>query len=126
MAPYFASVSCYLSIAVYCPRNCSPITGDLTLAGDGVYIFQMGTGLTVNSNARVLLTGGAKAAKVFWQVGSSATLGTNSVFKGTIMADQSISMATGATLEGRALARIGAVTLDTNVVKLPTVAKGKK
>jgi len=86
----------------------------------------MGTGLTVNSNARVLLTGGAKAAKVFWQVGSSATLGTNSVFKGTIMADQSISMATGATLEGRALARIGAVTLDTNVVKLPTVAKGKK
>ena len=115
-----------LTPGLYDSATTLAITGDLTLAGDGVYIFQMGTALTVNSNARVLLTGGAKAAKVFWQVGSSATLGTYSVFKGTIMADQSISMATGATLEGRALARIGAVTLDTNVVKLPTVAKRKK
>ena len=115
-----------LTPGLYDSASTLAITGDLTLAGDGVYIFQMVSGLTVNSNARVLLTGGAKAAKVFWQVGSSATLGTNSVFKGTIMADQSISMATGATLEGRALAQVGAVTLDTNVVKLPTVAKGKQ
>jgi hypothetical protein len=56
---------------------------------------------------------------VFWQVGSSATLGTNSTFKGTIMANQSISLDTGATLDGRALARIAAVTLDSNDVTAP-------
>ena len=64
-------------------------------------------------------SGGAKAANVFWQVGTSATLGTTTVFKGTIMADQSITLQTGATLDGRALARIAAVTLDTNPVTIP-------
>jgi hypothetical protein len=53
------------------------------------------------------------------EVGSSATLGTTSVFKGTIMADQSITLTTGATLDGRALARIAAVTLGANVVTAP-------
>jgi hypothetical protein len=57
---------------------------------------------------------------VFWQVGSSATLGTTSAFKGTILADQSITLNTGATLTGRALARIGAVTLAGNAVVVPT------
>jgi hypothetical protein len=67
----------------------------------------------------VILSGGAKAANIFWQVGSSATLGTTSVFKGTIMADQSITLNTGATLDGRALARIAAVTMDSNIVTAP-------
>jgi hypothetical protein len=68
----------------------------------------------------VILTGGANAANIYWQVGSSATLGTNSVMKGTIMALASITMTTGATLDGRALARNGAVTLDANTVTVPS------
>ena len=62
---------------------------------------------------------GAKASNIYWQVGSSATLGTTSSFKGNIMADQSITLTHLATLEGRALARIGAVTLDSNTVTVP-------
>jgi len=99
-------------------------SGDLTLdaQGDpsGVWIFQMGTTLITTVSRQVILSGGAQAANVFWQVGSSATIGGSSVFKGTIMADQSITMDTGATLEGRALARNGAVALDGNTVTIPT------
>ena len=85
----------------------------------------MGTGLTVNSNARVLLKGGAEAAKVFWQVGSSATLGTTSVFEGTILALTAITIQTGARVNGRALALNAAVTLDSNVVTVQKVRKGR-
>jgi len=98
-------------------------SGDLTLDAQGdanaVFIFQIASTLTTSTGRAVILAGGARASNVFWQVGSSATLGTNSVFKGTIMADQSISLNTGATLDGRALARIGAVTLQGNAVVLP-------
>lgn len=98
-------------------------SGDLTLDGDGdenaVWIFQMGTTLSTTSGRMVILTNGAQAANVYWQVGSSATFGTTSVIVGNILADQSISFATGATLEGRALARIGAVTMDSNAITLP-------
>lgn len=95
------------------------LTGDLILAGKGVYIFQIAAGLTVSNDARVVLTGGAQAADVFWQVGSSATLGTNSEFSGTILALTSITLASGATMDGRALARNGDVTLDFNTITVP-------
>jgi hypothetical protein len=99
-------------------------SGDLTLDAQGnanaVFIFQIASTLTTTSGRAVVLSGGAKASNVFWQVGSSATLGTTSAFKGTIMADQSITLNTGATLDGRALARIGAVALDGNAVVVPT------
>ena len=98
-------------------------SGDLTLDaqgnGDAVFIFQMASTLTTTSGRKVILSGGAKASNVFWLVGSSATLGTTSVFKGTIMANQSITLDTGASLNGRALARIGAVTLAGNAVVMP-------
>jgi ice-binding like protein/Big-like domain-containing protein len=99
-------------------------SGDLTLDAQGdanaVFIFQMASTLTTTSGRSVVLSGGTKASNVFWQVGSSATLGTTSGFKGTILANQSITLSTGATLNGRALARIGAVTLAGNAVVMPT------
>jgi hypothetical protein len=98
-------------------------SGDLTLDAQGnanaVFIFQIASTLTTTSGRQVILSGGAQAKNIFWQVGTSATLGTGSVFEGTILADQSITLTTGATLHGRALASIGAVTLDANVVTKP-------
>ncbi len=98
-------------------------SGDLTLDAQGdanaVFIFQIASTLTTTSGRLVILSGGAKSANVFWQVGTSATLGTTSTFKGTIMANQSITLNTGAALNGRALARIGAVALASNAVVMP-------
>lgn len=98
-------------------------SGDLTLDAGGdanaVFVIQIHSSLTVTSGRAVILAGRAQASNIFWQVGSSATLGTKSVFKGTILADQSITLANGAALTGRALARIGAVTLDDNAVVMP-------
>ena len=98
-------------------------SGDLTLDAKGnanaVFIFQMASTLDTAAGLHVILAGGAKASNVFWQVGTSATLGTNSTFIGTIMADQSVSLNNGATLQGRAMARIGAVTLDASTVTKP-------
>ena len=98
-------------------------SGDLTLDAQGdanaVFIFQMASTLTTTSGRQVILSGGAKAANVYWQVGSSATLGTTSVFKGNILALTSITVTTGATVEGRLLARNGAVTLGANVLTIP-------
>jgi ice-binding like protein len=96
------------------------VTGVLTLDAEGdsgaVFIFQMASTLITASGSSVALINGASACNVFWQVGSSATLDTTTSFKGTIMALTSIALKTGATLQGRALARNGAVTLDTNVI----------
>ena len=98
-------------------------SGTVTLNGLGdstaVFIFQSNTTLTAQSDSRILLDNGARAENVFWVVGSSATLGTDSEWVGTIIADQSITLQSGATLLGRALARSGAVTLDTNVITVP-------
>ena len=99
------------------------LTGNLTLDAQGdpraVFIFQIESTLVTATDSSVSLINGAQACNVYWQVGSSATLGTTSVFSGTIMADQAITLGTGATLNGRALARIAAVSLDSNVVVLP-------
>jgi len=99
---------------VYCQTTAPTLTGTLTLNGSGIYIFQIGSTLITASGARVVLIGGAQPCQVFWQVSSSATIATSTTFIGTIMALTSIAMQTGATLNGRALARNGAVTLDTN------------
>lgn len=99
-------------------------SGDLTFDAKGnanaVFIIQIASTLTTSSGRKVILAGGAKAANIFWQVGTSATLGTTSVMKGTIMADQSISLNSGASVEGRLFARIAAVTLSGNSIVNPT------
>jgi hypothetical protein len=92
------------------------LTGTLTLDGAGVYIFQAASTLITAPNSTVALINGASACDVYWQVGSSATLATTTGFKGTIMALTSITLQTGATLQGRALARNGAVMLDHNTI----------
>jgi hypothetical protein len=95
------------------------VTLDAQGNANGVFIFQIGSTLTTLGGTQVVLAGGAQAKNIFWQVGSSATLGTTSIMYGTILALQSITLDTGATLHGRALARNAAVTLDTNVVDDP-------
>jgi hypothetical protein len=94
--------------------------GSMTLNAEGdpnaVFIFQVGSSITTGSATTVLLTNGAQPCNVFWQVGASATLGTNSTFAGTVMALTTITAKTGAKLNGRLLARNGAVNLDTNTI----------
>jgi hypothetical protein len=112
---------------VYTTASSLGITGTVTLNGNGnsgaVFIFQIGSTLTTAAtNSTVRLIGGAQASNVFWQVGASATLGTYTVFNGTILAQASITLNTGAVLNGRALARTGAVTLAGNAVVNPGAA----
>lgn len=96
--------------------------GVLTLAGSAssVWVFQAASTLAIGSGSHIVVTGGATSCNVFWNVGSSATLGTTSQFVGTIMANQSVTANTGATIAGRLLANTAAVTLDSNVVTVPT------
>ncbi|HSP02499.1 MAG TPA: ice-binding family protein [Acidimicrobiales bacterium] len=96
------------------------ITGTLTLDAQGdpdaVFVFQASSTLITASGSRVNLINGAQACNVFWQIGSSATLGTSTQFVGTVLALTSITANNGATVQGRLLARNGAVTLDNNVI----------
>jgi type VI secretion system secreted protein VgrG len=111
---------------VYNRAAAMALNGQLILDGannpDSVWVFQAGTTLVTGSSSSIVLINGADPCNVFWQVGSSATLGTGTAFVGSIMADQSIALKTGATLEGRALARIAAVTLESNVITQPLCA----
>ncbi len=99
------------------------ITGNVTLDGGNaanpIFIFQMASTLTTATNSTITLIRGANACGIFWQVGSSATLNTASAFDGTILAQSSISLGTGAVVNGRLLAQTGAVTLLTNTVTRP-------
>lgn len=107
-----------LTPGVYCFDTSAQLTGDLVLDAQGnplaVWVFQIGSTLTTASASSVVLIDGGQALNVFWQVGSSATLGTGTRFSGNILAYASITLNTGASLTGRALALNGAVTLDTN------------
>lgn len=109
-----------LTPGVYCFTSSAQLTGALTLdalgRADAVFIFKIASTLTTASNASVKVINGGGDCGAFWQVGSSATLGTGTAFVGSILALTSISVTTGASISGRALARNGAVTMDQNVV----------
>ncbi len=115
-----------LGPGVYKATSSLDVGGALTLDAhgdpDAVFIFQAASTLVTDSASTIVLTGGAQACNVFWQVGSSATLGTGSAFQGSILALTSISVTTGDTITGRALARNGAVTLDDDTITVPTCA----
>lgn len=104
---------------VYCYSSTAALTGTLTLSGAGVYIFKIGSTLTTAAASTVALSNGADSANVFWQVGTTASLGASSTFKGTVLAGTSIGLGASANLVGRAVAQTDAVTLDTNIVSLP-------
>lgn len=95
-------------------------SGDVTFDAkgnpDAIFILQIASSLTTTSGRKVILAGGAQASNIFWQVGSSVTFGTTSVFKGNIMAMESITFNTGATLDGRALTRTSGITMAGNTL----------
>lgn len=95
-------------------------SGDVTFDAKGdenaVFIIQIASSLTTTPGRKVILSGDAKAENIFWQVSSSASFGTTSVFKGTVMALESITFDTGAKLDGKVLARNGSVTMDGNTI----------
>ncbi|HEV2036202.1 MAG TPA: ice-binding family protein [Candidatus Dormibacteraeota bacterium] len=113
-----------LGPGVYNQSTAPTLTGTLTLSGGGVYIFKEGSTLVTASGARVSLINGAQPCDIFWVVGSSATIATSTTFVGNIMATTSITMQTGATLNGRALARGAGTTLDTNRIIQPSGCPG--
>ena len=112
-----------LTPGVYCFSSSAQLTGTLTLDAQGsstaVFIFQIGSELTTAPSSSVVLPNGGQDDGVYWQVGASATLDTTTTFKGSILALTSITLNTGANIHcGRALARNGAVTLDTNDINI--------
>jgi hypothetical protein len=119
-----------LTAGVYSVGTSLQINGNLILSGtsSSVFIFKIGSTLTTASSAQVQLSGGVQSSNVFWQVGSSATLGTSSSFSGYILALTSITATTSASIQGSLLARNGAVTLDTNFINNPVICyiKGTK
>jgi hypothetical protein len=115
-----------LQPGVYTDSSAMSFSGVLTLDGGGdpaaVFIFQAGSSLTVAGSSSVVFIGAAQACNVFWQVTSTATIGTDAAFAGTVMALADINVNTGATIQGRLLARTGQVTLLSNVITRPTCA----
>ena len=112
-----------LAPGVYCALAAQGLTGEMFLDAQGdpnaIFVIQVGTALTT-ATAQVTLLNGAQAKNVYWQVGSSATLGVGSAMKGNILAYASITIVDNSTLLGRALAENAAVTLGTsNIITLP-------
>jgi Ice-binding-like/Calx-beta domain len=114
-----------LNPGVYCFDTSAQLNATLTLNDfgdpDAKFVFQIGTTLTTASSSQVLMSSGGRGRNVYWQVGTSATIGTSTTFRGNIIADTSITFTTSATTTGRVFALDGAATIDsTGVDALPT------
>ena len=110
-----------LTPGVYKFDTSAQLTGELTLNAlnqvNALYVFEIGSALTTASNSDINIVNDAFGINIYWLVGSSATLGTNTLFAGSILADQSITLTTAATIrDGRAIALNGAVTMDNNSI----------
>ena len=117
-----------LTPGVYCSASAMGLTGTLTLDAQGdanaVFIFQIGSALTTASASQVRMINGGQSCNIFWQIGSSATMGTGSSFLGNVLASSSVTMTTGTTSTGRLIALNGAVTLDGSTVTVCALAPG--
>jgi hypothetical protein len=115
-----------LKRGVYNSGSTIDLTGTVTLDAEGdpdsVFVLQAGSALTTATSSSVALINGARACNVFWQIGSDATVGVGSRFVGTLLVQNSIVLNTGATVNGRVLARVGSVTLDSNTISRPSCA----
>jgi hypothetical protein len=115
-----------LLAGAYTYATSAQLTGALTLDAGGdpnaQFVFEIGSTLTTASASSVVLVNGASACNVYWQIGSSATLGTSTAFQGNLLASTAITLDNGASLVGRAMAQTAAVTLDTNVITAPNCA----
>jgi hypothetical protein len=117
-----------LAPGVYCFDTSAQLTTTLNLNDGGdpnaIFIFQIGTTLTTASGSQVLMSGGGRGTNVYWQIGSSATIGTFTTFRGNIIANTSITLTTSASSTGRFFAINGAVTMDTNTIDAVPVTGG--
>jgi hypothetical protein len=113
-----------LDYGVYKFPSSLELSGTIILDGQGnpdaVFVFQIGSTLMTDSNAAIVMAGDASASNVFWQVGSSCTLGASTAFQGTILAYSSITFGAGSTLSGRAMAETASVNLAGNTIYDPT------
>ena len=113
---------------VYCFSSSAQLTGPLALDALGddsaVFIFQIGSTLTTASGSSVNMLNGGSGCNVFWQVGTSATLGSSTTFVGNILASASITLVTSASVSGRVMALNAAVTLDSNSISIPSACQG--
>lgn len=112
-----------LTPGIYRFDSSASITGNLVLDAHrnpyNVYVFQIGSQLTTSNNSQIVLLNGASAANIFWQVGTSVTMGSSTVFKGNLLTNGSIELGTGTMLDGRALSLNGAISLDNNIITKP-------
>jgi len=112
-----------LAPGVYRFDTTAQLTGTLTLDGGGLYVFQIGSTLTTAANASITFLNGANPfTDIFWKIGSSSTFGADTLFGGTVIADQSQTLGNGTQVDGRILALNGAVTLDNNIITVPEIS----
>jgi hypothetical protein len=120
-AIYTTTSNQILTPGIYSIGTALQINGNLVLSGNvnSVFVFQVGSTLTTAVGSNIVLLGGVNPANVYWQVGTSATLGTSSVLNGVLLANISVSTNTSAVVNGRLFAINGAITLDTNNITAP-------